>query len=256
MGCNLGLMFGRKPFLYFFSLLLTFAFCSDGKSADASQGHEQLVLVTTSDWNDITGKLVWFEKKLPSGWRIASAEIPVVVGRSGLAWGRGLHTANFVTGPVKKEGDGKSPAGIFGLSSAFGFEAAKDATFVKLPYQQLLPPVECVDDTNSVHYNKIVDKSGIKKTDWSGSEKMLAVGEQYRWGVFVDHNSQPPMAGAGSCIFLHIWKNEKTGTSGCTAMKRKDMEDLLHWLSAEKHPVLVQLPESEYQRLKGDWNLP
>ncbi|MEI9895613.1 MAG: hypothetical protein WDN28_17415 [Chthoniobacter sp.] len=50
------------------------------------------------------------------------------------------------------------------------------------------------------------------------------------------------MPRAGSCIFLHLWMPGWMGTAGCTALHRVDLLDLLHWLDAEKHPVLAQIP--------------
>lgn len=241
------------------TLAILFQVVIDGRSAEKSpipNETKQIILVTTPDWNSVSGTLRQFAKGKDGGaWHLTGKEIPIVVGRSGLAWGRGLHPTNDLSGPIKKEGDGKSPAGIYKLSSAFGREAFETVNFIQLPYQQLLAPIECVDDVKSHVYNQIVDRN-TTKVDWNSSEKMRDVGEQYRLGVVVDHNVSPREPGAGSCIFLHIWKNQSTGTSGCTAMEGEQMEQLLHWLDAKKHPVLVQLPEAQYEQLKSQWNLP
>ena len=108
---------------------------------------------------------------------------------------------------------------------------------------------------NSRHYNLVVDRGGVRDVDWKSSERMRAV-EGYRWGVVVAHNADPPLAGRGSCIFLHIWAGPDKGTAGCTAMAQPNLEELLRWLDARKRPVLVQLPEGEYARLRGAWRLP
>ena len=92
--------------------------------------------------------------------------------------------------------------------------------------------------------------------DWKSSEKMLEVGEQYGLGVFVAYNSYPVIRGNGSCIFLHVWKDQAIGTSGCTAMERKDLERLVAWLQPSKNPYLVQLPEDAYKKYRKSWNLP
>src|SRR3954453_4729327 len=84
----------------------------------------QLVAVTTPDWNTPTGTLRRFTRASSNGrWHVASAPIPVVVGRTGLAWGLGFdHDAvRARTDPHKHEGDGRSPAGAFPLDTAFGF---------------------------------------------------------------------------------------------------------------------------------------
>jgi D-alanyl-D-alanine dipeptidase len=187
-------------------------------------------------------------------WKQIGAPINVVVGRNGLGWGRGLND-EITSAPQKKEGDGKSPAGIFRLSSAFGFAPASEM-HLKLPYQQVTEMLECIDDIKSARYNSIVDRSQIANPDWNSSEKMLAIGEPYRLGAVVDHNVSPRVAGKGSCIFLHIWKGDDSGTSGCTAMEKSQMEKLTRWLDAQKNPVLVQLPEKEFHHLQHAWNLP
>lgn len=216
----------------------------------------QAVVVTTKDWASVQGKAQLFERKdAASEWRAMSDPFAVVVGKNGTAWGAGLHELPSDTGKVlmKTEGDGKSPAGIFALTSAFG--SSEKPGFVKLSYIRLTPAVECVDDVKSANYNLIVDKTEVEKLDWKSSEKMLAVGEQYDLGVFVAHNSERQKSG-GSCIFLHIWKDAGTGTAGCTAMERPNIEKTLTWLDAKKNPVLVQLPETTYNSYQKLWNLP
>ena len=92
--------------------------------------------------------------------------------------------------------------------------------------------------------------------DWKSSEKMLEVGDQYDLGVFVAYNSYPALRGNGSCIFLHIWKDADTGTAGCTAMAREDLEKVVKWLDPKKNPHLIQMPEQTYQTYRQSWNLP
>ncbi|MGI9036401.1 MAG: L,D-transpeptidase family protein [Pyrinomonadaceae bacterium] len=213
----------------------------------------QAVVVTTKDWNAAQGTAQIFERKnTKSNWKAAGKSFPIVVGKNGLAWSDDARM-KAETEPHKREGDGKSPAGIFRLTFAFGSAAKPD--FVKLPYTELTESVECVDDTKSKQYNKIVSSKNVP-VDWTSSEKMLAVGAQYDLGVFVAHNSNPTAAGAGSCIFLHIWKNNSTGTAGCTAMERSNIETVLQMLDAGKNPVLIQMPENDYRRFQTLWNLP
>lgn len=154
---------------------------------------------------------------------------------------------------MKTEGDGKSPAGIFMLSTAFG-TAEKNAK-INLPYTKLVEYTECVDDTNSTHYNRIVNRMQVGNFDWKSSEKMLEIRPQYDLGVFVEHNYEKQKA-AGSCIFLHIWSNAETGTAGCTAMAKDNMERVLYWLDASKNPVLIQLPKEDYKKFQSSWKLP
>jgi len=217
----------------------------------------QIVVVNTRDWNAVDGILWRYERARPSKrWKLAGEPIPVVVGRSGLAWGVGVEPTETRAplDPVKKEGDGRAPAGIFALSTAFGY-AAQQPTGWKMPYLNLTPSVECVDDSDSRFYTRILDR-GTVSPDWRSSEKMLRSDDAYRWGIVVDHNANPPAPGGGSCIFLHIWYGQGQGTSGCTAMPREQLEALLAWLDPANNPMLVQFPSAEYKKQRKHWHLP
>ena len=126
---------------------------------------------------------------------------------------------------------------------------------IRMPYTQCSSNLECVDDTNSTYYNQVVDRTGVLQPDWHTSEKMVTTDDEYRLGVFVNQNI-PAHAAAGSCIFLHVWGAPRKPTSGCTAMALGEMEALAAWLDSSSYPLLVQLPMSEYSRLKSSWRLP
>lgn len=216
----------------------------------------QTIVVTTKDWKAVQGKAQLFERKTKkSKWLAVGNSFPVVVGANGLAWSEDVQGMLKSTPETfKQEGDGKAPAGIFDLTSAFGSKEKPD--FVKLPFTQLTESTECVDDVKSGHYNKIVDKFKVGNYDWNSSEKMLAVGEQYDLGIFVGHNSYPIKKKNGSCIFLHIWKDANSGTAGCTAMTRENIENVLRWIEPKKNPMLIQLTETDYQTYQKSWKLP
>lgn len=234
-------------------------------SSDALAHSTQAIVVTTPDWNAVPGQLQRFERaNTHARWRAVDAPIAIVVGQSGLGWGLGVDPANRtqagdLSGPVKKEGDRRSPAGIFELGTAFGY-AAQPLAGLKLPYLELTPTVECVDDPASRHYNRIVDRSRIA-VDWKSSEHMRDAGRAYEWGVVVDHDGTvpggaAPAPGSGSCVFLHIGSGDGRGTTGCTAMEKSDLETLMTWLDPKQRPLLVQMPQAIYAKLQGAWKLP
>jgi len=219
---------------------------------DASQ---QLVVVVTPSWNSTTGTMTRFERQTPaSAWTSLGDPIPLVVGRTGIAWGAGFDDVS-TEGPHKLEGDGKAPSGIFPLDTAFGFEPADSIRGVRLPYVQLLPTTDCVDDTTSSHYNTVVDKAVVPRVDWNSAEHMRQV-SQYEIGVIVGYNASPPIKGRGSCIFLHIWAGPDSHTAGCTAFDQAKLRELMLWLDPHKRPLLVQLTAEEYQKLRTSWKLP
>jgi D-alanyl-D-alanine dipeptidase len=215
----------------------------------------QMVVVTTKDWTATEGLLRRFERK-ERAWQQVGPSVPVVVGRSGLGWGRGLTNLPSSASPKKREGDGRSPAGVFRLTYAFGYAAADEVREIKLPYVQCTDAVECVDDPNSAYYNIIKDRRSADKADWKSSEKMRMSDDEYKLGVFIAHNASPAEPGAGSCVFMHIWKEPGHPTSGCTAMSIGGIESLLGWLDPRANPVLVQLPQGEYQQQQIPWMLP
>jgi len=210
----------------------------------------QVVLVTTDDWNSITGKLCLLERDSDGPWRSIDGVIPVTVGKNGMARTSGTGDQ------AKREGDGRAPAGTFTITSAFGYASPDSVSFISMPYIHATDNRLCVDDPKSTHYNHIIDAATIGERDWSSAETMLRDDHMYKWGLVVDYNTSPPMPGKGSCIFLHLWKAPGTGTSGCTAMSEENMIALLKWLDPKKRPVLLQLPRSEYERAAKPHALP
>ncbi len=200
----------------------------------------QVVLALALDGNATQGRIWCLERpneRMP--WLPVHGPVPVTFGRHGIAEGLGEHRGKATNLPPKREGDGKSPAGIFALPFAYGYAAKPAASRVKIPYRHMTENHRGVDDVNSRYYNQVVD-GGRTKADWEGAEKMVLSDDQYRWGLFVAHNTDPkPVAGAGSCIFIHIWKAPGVPTSGCTAMAREEMEKLLAWLNPAKAPRFV-----------------
>lgn len=242
-----------------FSLLLLA--CSwplaTGRSATRElDGSRQCVVVLTRDRASTTGEMHVFERGGATGsWKERGSGIAVVLGKNGLGQGRGLVRLDFEGVPDKKEGDDRAPAGIFRLSSAFGYASPHSAGWVKLPYLALSKQVEGIDDPNSRYYNKLVDRSKVAKVDWRSSEQMRRADVLYKWGVVVEHNSAA-IPGAGSCIFLHIWKSSSAPTAGCTAMPESDLVRLLGWLDPARHPILVQMPRAAYRSLRTKYGLP
>jgi L,D-peptidoglycan transpeptidase YkuD (ErfK/YbiS/YcfS/YnhG family) len=227
-------------------------------------GSRQLIRVLSDSWSAVPARLQRFERRnAQSSWQPIGREIPVVVGKKGMGWGRGLHpVADASTGEFRKEGDKRAPAGIFSLGSVFGIARPAEVSWLRMPYQELTASIRCIGANESQHYNRLVDLTAIKK-DWhndSDNEDMRrdAIRDEaaYRWGLVVNHNTPDTDRVSGSCIFIHLWKGDGSGTSGCTALSGPEIENLIRWLDANKQPLLVQLPQPEYQRLRARWQLP
>lgn len=219
-------------------------------------GSRQLVLVVTPDWDSPDGRMQAFERH-DGHWQPVGGSVQVSIGKNGAAWGLGLHPWQ-PPGPVKIEGDGKAPAGMFNIGNAFGYAAAVAS---HLPYQAMDSTDWCVDVNDSPWYNRIVstDDVGLGAVQGS-SEPMrrdihLNGDPVYGKGFVIKHNPGNAPKG-GSCIFAHLWRAQAVPTAGCTAMSEPAMDTLLAWLDADANPLFVLLPESEYRDLHESWQLP
>jgi L,D-peptidoglycan transpeptidase YkuD (ErfK/YbiS/YcfS/YnhG family) len=214
----------------------------------------QLVLSVGAGWTDTRAMLQVHERPSPDApWAPVGAPFEGALGRTGLAWGRGLHPTGL-PGPEKREGDGKSPAGVFDLRLVTGYAQAPPPG-IRMPYRVATATLRCVDDARSPRYNQLADESQ-GKADWSSAEDMRRKDDLYRLVVWVGHNDAPVVAGGGSCIFLHLRAGPPATTSGCTAFDLEPMEWLLRWLDPVTRPVLVQLPDGELRARAREWGLP
>ena len=212
-------------------------------SAKTFSDTKQLIVVTTQGWNDNSGVLQRYEKR-EGKWHKVGKPVAVKLGRNGLGWGRGLHTIPKDATYIKKEGDGRAPAGIFSLKQAFGY-APFDVSY---PYEVYKETDHCVDDVHSKLYNKIVDSTKVK-VDYKSKEHMKFPKDYYKYGIVVNHNhidEAGAIPGAGSCIFIHI---KKVPTAGCTVMSEQEMKEIIRWLDEKKHPLLVQGTVQEVKKL-------
>ncbi len=213
----------------------------------------QLILVMIPKWDAVQGQMQCYEREsTASVFSSIGDPIPIVVGQKGMAWGVGLHSFDSNRDlHLKREGDLKSPAGVFEIGPLFA-----DRRFVKANF--LMPVLavddfwEAVDDPNSIYYNQIVDLRSIPRS-WQSSEQMRRQDNLYHLGLVIQHNPIPAIPGYGSCIFMHTWRQSDLGTHGCTALAFDDLERILLWLNPEKFPIIVQLPLEEFQKRQKEW---
>lgn len=206
----------------------------------------QAILARFDDWDATQGTMVLCEKK-EDQWVRVVGPFPVTTGRNGLAWGAGLHSLRDSM-KRKEEGDGKATAGIFALGTAFGY-APEAPEGVRWPYRQATARDFFVDDSDSGQYNSWVhldDPAADPEALWKSFERMKREDGLYELGLVVRHNMDPAEPNMGSAIFLHIWGGPEETTSGCTAMAKAHLEELLQWLTPDRSPVLVQLPDSAF----------
>lgn len=213
---------------------------------DIPDKYQQVVLVTTDNWNSSRGELTFFEK-INNRWVPYDSPINVSVGKNGLGWGLGLHRVSGL-GPEKVEGDGKAPAGAFEFGLSFGYSESPPSK-TNWKYQSVDDRDYFIDDPNSQDYNKWIrltkDKANEPKAYWKSFERLKRSDQLYELGIVINHNCSPTLANRGSAIFLHIWRSEFLPTLGCTAMSKENLIKLLRWLDPIKNPILIQIPKDQ-----------
>jgi len=124
----------------------------------------QMIVVTTDGWNADHGTMRTYVRE-GTHWKQEGPVADVTIGKRGSAWGLGLHPPEQ-GGPVKKEGDGRSPAGVFRVGPAFGYAESNPTA---MPYRGLTATDYCVDVDGSPYYNRIVDADRVGKDAVAGA---------------------------------------------------------------------------------------
>jgi len=156
----------------------------ESKQSESSQQKsaaplKQLVLVTADSWNSHKGTLRTFQTSEDRDWQEWGSEVQVSLGRYGMAWGRGL--TEPPRGERRKvEGDGRSPAGIFSLGTAFGSAETLPEAEHKYPYLRVEETTYCVEDTRSPHYNQIIDLGDVDTRVWRKRSPLLRADGLFR----------------------------------------------------------------------------
>ncbi len=151
-------------------------------------------------------------------WQQAIKPFSVVIGKKGLA----------VKGE-KKEGDLKTPAGLYPLGAVFGSQPLA----VKMDFKYITAADKYIDDIHSKNYNQWV----IGKTKAKSYETMLYA--SYKMGIMINYNNNPIIPGAGSAIFIHLWRSSSTPTHGCIATDKKHLLAIIKWLDKSQYPYVL-----------------
>ena len=216
---------------------------------------KQAVVARTTSWTSSYADLYLYERK-GNQWVKADGPIKVRLGRTGSAWGLGIHkNAKGLT--LKKEGDGKSPAGIFDIGGAWG-DASTIKKHPQLPYRKVTPRDLWVEDSKSPLYNQHKILPHTPKTAWEKRQQMKQNDYAHALKLFIAHNPGPKAKPyAGSAVFFHIWRGGGSKpTAGCTTMAPANLKKLVAWIDPTKKPVYVLMPTSEYTAKRATWKLP
>lgn len=155
-------------------------------------------------------------------WRQAFGPIAAVIGRNG-----------FAPPGEKREGDGRSPTGIFPLKLVFGYG---EMSPTRMPYRQAREQDLWADDPESPDYNRWVEKG---KTTAASFERLRRDDDLYKYGIVIGYNTDPIVKGHGSAIFFHVWRGPGSSTAGCVAVAEDDLLKILAWLEPAASPMII-----------------
>ncbi|MCM1451931.1 MAG: hypothetical protein NC102_06710 [Clostridium sp.] len=140
-------------------------------------------------------------------------------------WTRAIETDGYIGRngwtETKREGDGKSPVGDFGIVLAYGIKPDPGCA---ISYLDVTPDTYAIDGENE-YYNLIVDANEAGTRD---GEEMYAYSPEYNYGLALDYNRECEH-GAGSNIFFHC-KGAKPATGGCVAVDEDVMLQIMRMI--------------------------
>jgi L,D-peptidoglycan transpeptidase YkuD (ErfK/YbiS/YcfS/YnhG family) len=220
-------------------LVLLLAVLAAGTSASASGGAAaacaptfasrldtgsatQLVTVVASSRASTQGSLrLWV--KAGGCWRQAAGPWTAWLGGNG-------------TSPAKREGDRRTPSGIFGfLPTMYGLRANPG---VRYGYHRIVCGDWWVEDPASPYYNRFRHvRCGSSPPFRTTSEDMSRSPTAYRHLAVIAYNTRPVVPGRGSGIFLHA----STGrpTLGCVSLPLPYLLATLRWLRPAAAPLIA-----------------
>ena len=186
-----------------------------------NKSNQILLVIDNSSLFSNERKVYALEKK-GDDWKMAFEPFGAVIGKNG-----------FASAGKKREGDGKTPSGIFTLQMTFGYEKSIKTN---MPYRQALLDDIWVDDTNADDYNRWVKKLETRAASY---ERMRRDDNLYKYGIIIEYNTNPVIRGYGSAIFFHVWGGEDITTEGCVAVSEQDIIKILAWLDPQALPVII-----------------
>jgi|SRR5215208_4019654 len=140
------------------------------------------------------------------------------------------------TSPAKREGDRRTPTGIFGfLPTMYGVAASPGTHF---RYRRLVCGDWWVEDPASPYYNRFRHvRCGATPPFRTTGEDMSRSPTAYRHLAVIDYNGHPVVPSRGSGIFLHVSRGRPT--LGCVSLPPPQLVATLRWLRPRARPLIA-----------------
>ena len=175
-GGKLGKRLPGMGFLLLLAALLSLAACTArttvaNRLAPYAQTTEienagQVLLVTDESFLLFTSHKIYPLEKTNASWQQAMAPMDAVIGRNGVA-----------PPGEKREGDGRTPSGLFRLKTAFGYPPSVPS---QMPYRQSQEDDLWIDDSNDALWVLLRVSAGV------GYWLLLGTVDPYSYGTEAD----------------------------------------------------------------------
>jgi L,D-peptidoglycan transpeptidase YkuD (ErfK/YbiS/YcfS/YnhG family) len=134
----------------------------------------------------------------------------------------------------KREGDKKTPAGIFSIGKIFYRKDKIENLKTKRKKVIIKKNMAWCDDPENKSYNKLIFTNDKSK------EKLFRKDNLYDIIIVINYNIRPVKKNKGSAIFIHLARKNYSGTMGCIALNKKDLIEILKSLkNNEKIKILA-----------------
>ena len=197
---------------------------------DAAESADQMLVVAAFNETATDAWVSLHEKQEDGSWCMVMTS-PGYIGKNGLG--------------KTKEGDAKTPTGVFHFNRAFGIA---DDPGCAIPY------VKVDDDTywsgdprEGFHYNELVNINDLPELDIASgdSEHIIDYPYHYQYCLNISYNEEGT-PGLGSAIFLHCFRPAKPFTGGCVAIPEEHMKYVMQHVDEDTAVVI-----DTYENLAG-----
>ena len=123
---------------------------------------------------------------------------------------------------AKREGDGRTPTGVFALGSGFGSKGNPGLSTTGFDWFTAGRSDVWVDDPGSKLYN--THQKSAAQGRWRSAERLRI--RPYRYAQVIVYNEKR-IAGRGSAIFLHVGTGGPT--AGCVSLSSAHLRAVMKW---------------------------
>ncbi|MBO6163827.1 MAG: L,D-transpeptidase family protein [Lachnospiraceae bacterium] len=197
---------------------------------EAAKDADQMLVVAAFSPEATDAWISLHEKQSDGSWHMVMTT-PGFIGKNGLG--------------KTKEGDAKTPTGVFHFNRAFGIA---DDPGCAIPYVKVDEDTYWSGDPREgFHYNELVNLKDLPDLDVESgdSEHIIDYIYHYQYCLNISYNEEGT-PGLGSAIFLHCFGPAKPFTGGCVAIPEDYMKFVMQRVD-EKTAVVID----SYETLAG-----